>query len=186
MSSPGFHSAIYNVLKARTIGGVDEGFAPISIRNETMYPFAVRIGYENAEAYWADGSSYNYIKHISVPCLQIVAGDDMIVYKSFQNKLTHCIQNPNVMCVETKCGGHLGWQEAAPDSNMFGVGTSWADRATLDFFDAILKTRKNNTEPRISPDSSGFQGQMGEKLERDTNDENMKLSHELPKFRSKL
>jgi hypothetical protein len=140
MSVSGFRTAIYNTLKARTIGDVDEALAPIFIRNKTWYPFETRVGYENAEAYWADASSFKYIKHISVPCLQIVAGDDMIVYKSFQKKLAHCTLNPFVMCVETACGGHLGWQESPPDSNFLGLGTSWADTATADFFEAILKT----------------------------------------------
>jgi predicted alpha/beta-fold hydrolase len=147
MSAPSFRAAIYNTLKARTIGDIDEALAPIFIRNESHDPFAVRIGFQDAEDYWSDSSSFKYIKHISVPCLQIVAGDDMIVHKSFQKKLAHCIQNPFVMCVETKCGGHLGWQESPPKSSAFGVGTSWADRATADFCDAILKTGTFNYRP---------------------------------------
>ena len=110
MTVPSFRSAIYNTLKARDIGEVDTALAPIFIRNESHYPFSVRIGFKDADDYWADSSSFKHIKHISVPCLQIVASDDILCYKSFQKKLCHCIQNPYVMCVETKCGGHLGWQ----------------------------------------------------------------------------
>jgi len=160
---PSFRESIYGVFKARDIGEVDKALAPIFIRNEPYAPFAVKIGFDNAEHYWAgkswigswvcvgwlqsnlfnhfflfviiESSSFNYIQHISVPCLQIVASDDAICYKSFQKKLAHCIQNPNVMCVETKCGGHLGWQEASPDSSQ----DRWADRCTADFFAAILE-----------------------------------------------
>ena len=171
---PSFWSSIKNVIKARDIGQVDAALAPIFVRNESHYPFAVKIGFDNAEHYWSDSSSYNYIKHISVPCLQIVASDDAICYKSFQKKLAQCVLNPYVMCLETKCGGHLGWQESSPDSNAFGVGTSWADRATADFFDAILETgaihcqpttttkgRQSNgsaspTEPPFSGDQASF------------------------------
>lgn len=147
---PSFRSSIINVLKAKDIGQVDAALAPIFVRNESHYPFAVKIGFDNAEHYWSDSSSFNYIKHISVPCLQIVASDDVICYKSFQKKLAHCIQNPNVMCLETKCGGHLGWQESNPDSNAFGVGASWADRATADFFEAIIETGAIHQPPIIS------------------------------------
>eukprot|EP00978_Attheya_sp_CCMP212_P049452 scaffold666065_cov55-Attheya_sp.AAC.2 len=43
------------------------------------------------------------------------------------------------MVVKTKCGGHLGWHEAPPDTgNVFGFGTSWADTATADFIASIL------------------------------------------------
>lgn len=147
MTVPSYRAAIYNTMKARTIGDVDEALSPIFIRNENHYPFSVRIGFKDAEDYWADSSSFKYIKHISVPCLQIVAGDDMIVYKSFKKKLASCIQNPYVMCVETRVGGHLGWQESPPDSNVFGVGTSWADRATADFFGAIMQTGTFNYRP---------------------------------------
>ena len=47
------------------------------------------------------------------------------------------------MVVRTKCGGHLGWQEAPPDTgNAFGFGTSWADMATTEFIDAVIKIRQ--------------------------------------------
>lgn len=179
MTVPSFRHAIANTLKARTIGDVDEALSSIFIRNESHYPFAVRIGFNDAEHYWADSSSFKYIKHISVPCLQIVAGDDMIVYKSFQKKLAHCIQNPYVMCVETKCGGHLGWQESPPpDSN--GVGASWADRATADFFDAIIKTGTSNHQPASNEDLSGTRVHSPSSIPTSSQ------SDDIPRFRSKL
>ena len=143
---PEIKRAMKSALVATTIDQVDAAVAPIVIRNDPHYPFASRIGYKNAEEYWADASSYRFIKHISVPLLQIIAGDDKVVYHSFQQKLTHSILNPNIMSVETKCGGHLGWQESPPPSNIsaeggFGGGPSWASRATADFIDAILETR---------------------------------------------
>jgi predicted alpha/beta-fold hydrolase len=182
MTVPSFRQAIYNTLKAGDIGEVDEALAPIFIRNDSLYPFPVRIGYKNAEDYWLQSSSFKYIKHISVPCLQIVAGDDMLIYKAFQKRLAQCIQNPYVMCVETKCGGHLGWQESPPDSNAFGVGTSWADRATADFFDAILQTGTFNFRATTSPsDATGAETDASFQPHKPSDD-----SVEWPRFRSKL
>lgn len=137
---PSFWDSIKNVLKARDIGEIDAALAPIFIRNESYAPFAVKVGFDNEEHYWSDSSSFKYIKHISVPCLQIVASDDAICYKSFQKKLAQCILNPYVLCLETKCGGHLGWQESNPDSNAPGIGVRWADRACADFLEAIQQT----------------------------------------------
>jgi uncharacterized protein len=176
MNVPSYRAAIYNTMKARTIGDVDEALSPVFIRNDNHPPFAVKIGFQNAEEYWSDSSSFKYIKNISVPCLQIVAGDDMIVYKSFGKKLASCIQNPYVMCVETKCGGHLGWQESPPESTSFGFGTSWADRATADFFDAILQTGTFNYRPAAKESTP----------QRKSSPTEMLGKVETPLFRSKL
>ncbi|VEU37925.1 unnamed protein product [Pseudo-nitzschia multistriata] len=128
---------------APTIAALDNAVAPALIRNNPMYPFEAKIGYETGEEYWFDASSYRYIRHISVPFLNITAEDDFIVSKPSRNKLGFCLANPNVMNVETRCGGHLGWQEAPPDG-LFG-GSSWADTATSDFFDAILNIKRESS-----------------------------------------
>lgn len=122
---------------APTISKFDDAIAPCMIRNNPYFPFETKIGYENGEAYWFDACSYRYIRHITVPFLNITAQDDFLVSQGSRNKLGYCLANPNVMVVETRCGGHLGWQEAPPKS-AFGA-TSWADTAASDFFDAILK-----------------------------------------------
>ena len=128
---------------APTIAAFDNAIAPSMIRNNPYFPFETRIGYEDGEAYWFDASSYRYIKHISVPFLNITAQDDFLVSRGSRNKLGFCLANPNVMVVETRCGGHLGWQETPPDS-AFGA-SSWADTAASDFFDAILKVDSKST-----------------------------------------
>ncbi|KAG7356564.1 alpha/beta fold family hydrolase [Nitzschia inconspicua] len=128
-------------LMASTIEAVDNAVAPIFIRNDEFYPYGVKIGYRNGEHYWFDASSYRHVRHISVPFLNLTAQDDFLVSRPSRNKLGYCIGNPNVMVVETRCGGHLGWQESPPDT-AFG-SSSWADVATADFFDAVMKT---NTE----------------------------------------
>lgn len=159
MVYPEVKRAIWNALKASHIHEVDEALCPITLRNDPYYPFATSIGYKNGEEYWDDASSYKYIRHINVPLLKIIAGDDKVVYHSFQRKLTHNIMNPNIMSVETKCGGHLGWQESPPrdgsekSSSIFSVGPSWAGRATADFIDAVIQTRKSGGVETVSKDS---------------------------------
>lgn len=114
-----------------TIAKFDDATAPIFIRNEAFYPFGIKIGYTDGEHYWFDASSFRHVAHISVPFLNLTAQDDFLVSRPSRNKLGYCISNPNVMVVETRCGGHLGWQESPPEGG-FGA-SSWADVAVADF-----------------------------------------------------
>ena len=144
---------VKNGFVAPTIAGVDRAWATAMIRNNPHYPFETRIGYTDAEAYWFDASSYRYVRHISIPFLNITAQDDFLVSRPSRNKLGFCLANPNVVNVETRCGGHLGWQETPPDS-AFGA-SSWADTAASDFFDAILKVNSEYS-PSISANASNI------------------------------
>jgi predicted alpha/beta-fold hydrolase len=142
MTSSFFQKRIRMALMASTIGKFDEALAPVFIRNNPFPPFEPHIGYEDAEQYWKDGSSYRYVAHISVPFLQLSSEDDFLVSTSSSQKLHYSLSNPNVLVVNTRCGGHLGWRECPPD-HKFGLGTSWADRATVDFIEAVLKASVN-------------------------------------------
>ena len=147
MRCPQFQAVLHRTMMAPTIQGVDEAIAPILIKNNPVFPFETRIGYDNADAYWKDASSYLYIRHISVPLLLLTSQDDFLVRDGSIGKMYYPLANPNVLVVNTKCGGHLGWQESPPDTgSMFGFGTSWADTATTDFIDAILQGKKRPTE----------------------------------------
>ena len=140
MKAPDFQAALHRTMMAHTIQEVDEAIVPIQINNSPIYPYETKIGYENAEAYWKDASSYRYIRHVSVPLLLLTSQDDFLVRDGSIGKMYYPLANPNVLVVNTKCGGHLGWQESPPDtSSMFGFGTSWADTATADFIGAILE-----------------------------------------------
>lgn len=151
VQSPQFRSSITKALKAWTLAGVDDALSPIFVRNDPVAPFGFRVGFKDGKSYWMDGSCYRLIRYISVPTLQIVAGDDFLVHGSFQNRISYCLANPNVMVVETRCGGHLGWQEAPPNGN-FGSSSSWADVATTDFIEAILEKRRNKSKVSSNPD----------------------------------
>jgi len=157
--SAGYRTAIRKALLALTLGETDAALANTFIRNDTTYPFAFRVGFENGETYWKEGSSYHYVRHVSVPMLQLISGDDFLVFHPFRGRMLYCLQNPNVMVVETKCGGHLGWQEAPPDSDsLFGLGgtTSWSDLATTDFIAAVLDSDSNlqRDDRKISSDTT--------------------------------
>jgi predicted alpha/beta-fold hydrolase len=152
VQSPQFRSSITKALTAWSIADVDEALCPILARNDPVAPFGFRVGFKNGKSYWVDGSCYRLIRFISVPTLQIVAGDDFLVHNSFKNRISYCLANPNVMVVETRCGGHLGWQEAPPDGN-FGSSSSWSDVATTDFIEAILETRRKKSKEDNNLDS---------------------------------
>jgi len=135
-----FQTAFRRALMSPTIGQLDDVMAPFLIRNEPIYPFATKIGgYCTGDDYWRDSSSNRYVAHVSVPLLLLSSMDDFLVTEPARRSLHKCLENPNVMVVKTKCGGHLGWQEAPPDG-YFGT-SSFADAMTVEFISAVLKLR---------------------------------------------
>lgn len=147
-----FSQALNKVLMARTIGQLDNAMAPFLIRNEPEYPFSTKIGYEDGEAYWKDASSNRYIQHVSVPLLKLSSQDDFLVVNPALKSLARCLENPNVLVVKTKCGGHLGWQEAPLDG--FGIGKSWAANAVSEFIEAVLEMRMVHSDDIDNKSSS--------------------------------
>jgi len=93
---------------------------------------------------------------VSVPLLKITARDDFLVFGQFARKLNHCLENPNVLVVKTRCGGHLGWQESPPQkeggssSLLGGKSGSWSDAAVADFIEALLQIREEDRRKRLS------------------------------------
>lgn len=137
---PGFQRSMKKALLSPTIGKLDDACAPYILRNEPSPPYTPRIGYKGGEEYWWDSSSHRYVAHVSVPLLKVTAEDDFLVFGQFSRKLNHCLENPNVVVVKTRCGGHLGWQESKPRGMLTGSG-SWSDEAVADFIDALLQVR---------------------------------------------
>jgi predicted alpha/beta-fold hydrolase len=147
-----FGDAVRQVMLSKTIGELDDAIAPFLIRNDTTYPFSTKIGYENGEDYWRDASSNRYIQHVQVPLLLISSRDDSLVVNAALQSLARCLENPNVLVVKTKCGGHLGWHEAPPGG--FGVGKSWADSAMADFIEAVLDMRTKDMKRGEASDAN--------------------------------
>jgi predicted alpha/beta-fold hydrolase len=101
-----------------------------------------------ADAYWADSSCYKQGRHVSVPLLHIIARDDNLCYDSARYFLGYSLQNPNVVVVQTRTGGHLGWwhkPSSASTSSSWGLN-SWADGATADFIRAVMETNAEREE----------------------------------------
>lgn len=149
---PGFQSCFTKALFSSTIGELDDTVAPYIIRNDSHPPYTPRIGFKDGKEYWWDSSSHRYVAHVSVPLLKISAQDDFLVFGQFARKMNHCMENPNVLVVKTRCGGHLGWQESPPPSKngkrtvsslLRGSG-SWSDVAVADFIEAVMQLRNED------------------------------------------
>ena len=158
-------TAVRNALMAVTLKQFDEALAPVFARNNRYYPFDFSFGFENAEAYGNDAASYKVVRYIPVPLLTLAAKDDMIVYHPSRGRLSYCLANPNVMWVETMCGGHLGWQESPPDKGNWGTAASWADSATADFIEANLKVRQRRQFEKSSGEMSEFHDSVGNTIQ---------------------
>ena len=124
---------------------MDDAAAPVLLYNDTVHPYGIKLGYKDGRDYWNDASSSRYISHVPIPLLSLSSDDDFLVTKPARRSLRQCLNNPNVMVVNTKCGGHLGWQEAGNNRdrsvsfmNFLSGGGSWADTAMADFFSAVI------------------------------------------------
>ena len=98
-----------------------------------------------ADEYWADSGCFRQGRHVSVPLLQVDARDDQVCFPNARSLLSYSLQNPNVMVVQTRAGGHLGWWHQPPSSR-WPAPRSWATDATADFIRAVLETRRTETK----------------------------------------
>lgn len=168
MNNPAYRAAIRKALLAVTLADFDNAMAPLFVRNDSLYPYAFRVGYEDGQDYWNDASSFILSRHVSIPMMQLISNDDFLCYGPFLNRLHFLVTNPNIMVVQTKCGGHLGWQEAPPGgSNIGNIGTSWADVATTEFIEAVLETRRKRCEEGSSDHAPETREQNHEILQDD-------------------
>jgi predicted alpha/beta-fold hydrolase len=149
MKDPNFQRTLHNAFLATTIANFDRSIARYVLHNETSYPFSSIIGYESGDAYWTDASSYRFVRHISVPFLNVSSEDDFLVSRPSRNRIGFSLGNPNIMVVETRCGGHLGWQESPPERDSAFGSTSWSDSAVADFFDSVMKSNMEKFGTRI-------------------------------------
>lgn len=140
MKDPTFQETLRKALLAPTLEQFDDAMAPIFARNDTVYPFSFHPGFKSGKHYGNEASSYRLIRYVSVPLLQVIAADDFLVFAPFRHRLSYCVSNPNVLVVETKVGGHLGWQQAPKDGNFLGPTTSWADDVAEEFIEATIES----------------------------------------------
>ena len=104
---------------------------PHVIRNSVRFPFENSIGYENSEEFWNEASSKNYIAHVPVPLLLCFATDDDISFHNTLAAMNTCLSNPNVILVQTKCGGHIGWNTATHGN--------FVDRTVTQFVSSVIR-----------------------------------------------
>ena len=160
-----------------TLASLDKVLAPTMIRTVSHPPYETKIGYGHeksgnsstsnavssasdsaADAYWADSSCYKQGRHVSVPLLHIIARDDNLCYESAKKFMSYSLQNPNVVVVQTRTGGHLGWwhtpsSASSTSSPSWGLN-SWADGATADFIRAVMETNAERNEANNNPNSN--------------------------------
>jgi predicted alpha/beta-fold hydrolase len=130
---------------SHTVGQLDHAVSLLMIRNDAFPPYGLCIGYNSGEEYWQDSGSCVQSRFISVPLMHVAAQDDFLCYSNSRRLMAYALSNPNIMVVETRCGGHLGWQETRHPSTWFGMD-SWADEATADFIQAVFNHADDNNE----------------------------------------
>jgi predicted alpha/beta-fold hydrolase len=73
-----------------------------------MLPFYKQ--FSSLDEYYAHNSCYTAFKDVRVPLLSMATLDDPLIHPDLPNHAVHASQcNPNIICVKTKRGGHLGW-----------------------------------------------------------------------------
>lgn len=72
------------------------------------------------------------IKHIRTKTLILHARDDLVV-TSQQLPINQLLENPNIILVQTKSGGHVCWYEGLNPIQR------WYSKPVLQFFDALAK-----------------------------------------------
>lgn len=105
---------------------------PHLIHNEPTYPFLPTIGYDIMDQFYNDACSYRQLPNIKISFLILAAQDDFVIRKSNTDVMNYALKNPNVIWVESKTGGHLGW--------FTGEGI-WSDWAICDFVKILLNIK---------------------------------------------
>ena len=177
MNDPLFATAKKNATRSQTLGGLDQSVVPVMIRNSPYPPFEIRIGYESADEYWTDSSCYEESRFISVPFMHVTAADDFLCHERFKSLLGYALSNPNIIVVETRTGGHLGfWHQSNPESSPWWSVDSWANGATADFIQAIMvahnerglqcddKSRLDELKLRLKEEARTVTGQIKSNL----------------------
>jgi predicted alpha/beta-fold hydrolase len=132
MTCDNYQKAIQHAtLYSKNLAEMAESAKPYMIRNSIRYPFENSLGYQSKEEYWNEASSQNYIAHISVPILVCFAGDDKIACQNTLAIMNSCLSNPNVILVQTPCGGHIGWHTSTHGN--------FVDRTAVKFISAVLR-----------------------------------------------
>lgn len=93
-------------------------------------------GFRDADDYYGRSSALQFIKNIRVPTLIIHAEDDPFVpFKAVRHPSIS--ENPFVILLETKHGGHVGFFSNSKTEDRF-----WAENRIVEFFRLIRREKK--------------------------------------------
>jgi len=93
------------------------------------------LGSQTLEEYFTEASSDRMLPNVQIPLLCVSALDDpMVPAESVPVQIAE--QNPNVMFVITRKGGHVGWMT---DFNVLRLHKSWMDKVVVEYLHAAMK-----------------------------------------------
>ena len=117
--------------------GVDIDFEK-ALKSKTIGDFEKAVvvpayGYISLKEYYDDASSHRALYNVRDPLLCLNSRDDPIIPKDMINIARNAaIVNPNIICVDTKCGGHIGWLESKSD-------IPWHIKVIFEYFGSVAE-----------------------------------------------
>jgi predicted alpha/beta-fold hydrolase len=146
MKNPDFKNKFKELLFSSTLNEMTSLRIGNMHRNENVFPFANKIGYNSVQEYWDDASSYKYISNVPIPLVVAFADDDDIANTHTKSYMNYGLSNPNVIFVSTASGGHLGYHHARYN-NPFGSWNfsngdgDWGSMLILKFADVVIRKK---------------------------------------------
>eukprot|EP01097_Dermamoeba_algensis_P004507 TRINITY_DN2927_c0_g1_i2.p1 TRINITY_DN2927_c0_g1~~TRINITY_DN2927_c0_g1_i2.p1 ORF type:complete len:446 (-),score=46.26 TRINITY_DN2927_c0_g1_i2:30-1313(-) len=105
-------------------------------------------GYSSLEDYYSSESCIEYVNNICIPICFINARDDPLVPPELI-PLERLISKPNIIHIQTKYGGHLGWSETEWRLMGFPHLINWADKFVIQYFHTLLNSKNHTTKKVI-------------------------------------
>ena len=90
------------------------------------------FGYKNAQDYWTQCSSKQFLNNITIPTLLVNALDDSFLSESC-HPFNEAKNNTNFYFEVSKYGGHVGF-----NSSVFGEDLYWSENRILEFINLII------------------------------------------------
>ena len=72
----------------------------------------------------------------------VTSKDDPIANNDSLGTVHHYVSNPNVVAVETKAGGHLGWNHVTGNIPFGSLGKNFTDKIAETFIEALLSLER--------------------------------------------
>jgi len=98
------------------------------------------LGFQSLDEYFTAASSDRVLPNVQIPLLCVSALDDpMVPSESVPVHIAQ--QNPNVMFVITRKGGHIGWMT---DFNLLRLRKSWMDKVVVEYLHAVMQLQSQH------------------------------------------